>query len=691
MNLSFKRRTVLVALASLLAACNSSVSHTELDRETPPRVEKARPEPARPRLAPELAAFLGQAIERGHAFDARLSEARRKRINRALTRDEFMAPFLKQAYEESGQRLLLTGDEGDFSHAEPLVELFEGIHDHAILDPDRFALEETRAALEVARPAAERLRQVVDEMSRAPVFGPLLQGVLDLTPEASEDQLLAVAARAGLDKAERLPEIATFATWLDEGAVRRIAEQEALAELDALLARAYLRYDAEFTILKRAHPFEYMKHPGAAMREQRDALVARLMAARPEPVTALKLLWPANPLYEQTLAGYKRYLALAEADAVKKIPGPVGLKRGARGLAVKKLQARLAAEGYYEQAETYDGVFGPGLETAVKDYQFTHQLDQDGAVGRVTLKSLNKPMAQRAKQIALSLQRWRESHIPNDEPYYFRINIPQFELEVWDHDEVARRHRVVVGNTKIEIERKNMRFGPFNYTRPLDSEIHNVVINPKWRVPPRIRLDELELELINDPAYYENHAYELEVQPDGVERIVQGTGDKNALGRVKFNFKNPYAIYLHDTPMKPFFERTWRAFSHGCMRLHNALDMGLYVLETFQGMKKEEIDKILESLEETPIPLDKHIPIHVEYNSVSVDPKGRMMFLIDIYHFDRAFYDRTLPYRTELYLEPDEWAELMAVRKDKGAISRWHYASMFKKKHRKGKFKKRPR
>lgn len=50
-------------------------------------------------------------------------------------------------------------------------------------------------------------------------------------------------------------------------------------------------------------------------------------------------------------------------------------------------------------------------------------------------------------------------------------------------------------------------------------------------------------------------------------KIVQKSGDDNALGRVKFLFPNSYNIYMHHTPAKSYFTEQTRTFSHGCVRL----------------------------------------------------------------------------------------------------------------------------
>ena len=48
-------------------------------------------------------------------------------------------------------------------------------------------------------------------------------------------------------------------------------------------------------------------------------------------------------------------------------------------------------------------------------------------------------------------------------------------------------------------------------------------------------------------------------------KVVQGSGDDNALGILKFNFNNKYSVYLHDTNQRYFFSRSFRALSHGCV------------------------------------------------------------------------------------------------------------------------------
>jgi peptidoglycan hydrolase-like protein with peptidoglycan-binding domain len=57
------------------------------------------------------------------------------------------------------------------------------------------------------------------------------------------------------------------------------------------------------------------------------------------------------------------------------------LKKGSKGSAVKDVQDRLNSIGY---PLTVDGSFGPGTETAVKQFQTEHGLSADGIIGPET-------------------------------------------------------------------------------------------------------------------------------------------------------------------------------------------------------------------------------------------------------------------------------------------------------------------
>ena len=68
------------------------------------------------------------------------------------------------------------------------------------------------------------------------------------------------------------------------------------------------------------------------------------------------------------------------------LPEDVVLRRGAKGVAVRQVQEALVALGY---STTVDGKFGPATARAVKSFQASSGLTDDGVVGPATLSALS--------------------------------------------------------------------------------------------------------------------------------------------------------------------------------------------------------------------------------------------------------------------------------------------------------------
>jgi Putative peptidoglycan binding domain len=68
------------------------------------------------------------------------------------------------------------------------------------------------------------------------------------------------------------------------------------------------------------------------------------------------------------------------------LPEGVALRRGAKGAEVRQVQEALVALGY---STTIDGKFGPATAQAVKSFQTSSGLTDDGVVGPATLSALS--------------------------------------------------------------------------------------------------------------------------------------------------------------------------------------------------------------------------------------------------------------------------------------------------------------
>jgi len=129
----------------------------------------------------------------------------------------------------------------------------------------------------------------------------------------------------------------------------------------------------------------------------------------------------------------------------------------------------------------------------------------------------------------------------------------------------------------------------------------------------------------------------VEAGRDGV-RVYQPPGDKNALGRIRFNFPNKFLVYQHDTPEKHLFEREVRAYSHGCMRVQDPVRYA-EVLLSFATPNERYTQERLRKLfgdQERQIDFAVQIPVHLTYQTAFVDENGAFEFRPDIYGLDAA-------------------------------------------------------
>jgi murein L,D-transpeptidase YcbB/YkuD len=167
---------------------------------------------------------------------------------------------------------------------------------------------------------------------------------------------------------------------------------------------------------------------------------------------------------------------------------------------------------------------------------------------------------------------------------------------------------------------------PGDETPMLTSTIDHIVLNPPWNVPEGIAADEL---IPKGPDYLASHGFVT--KDDG--HLMQEPGPESALGLVKFDFDNPYAVYLHDTPSKAAFDRAGRAVSHGCVRLERALDLANLLLGTQPGWSPQRISDTIATRETTTVKLSRPVPVRLMYLT-AVPSGGGVVLQPDVYGWD---------------------------------------------------------
>ena len=111
----------------------------------------------------------------------------------------------------------------------------------------------------------------------------------------------------------------------------------------------------------------------------------------------------------------------------------------------------------------------------------------------------------------------------------------------------------------------------------------------------------------------------------------QPPGRGNALGRLKIDFPNKHAIYMHDTPQKHLFAREQRAFSHGCVRLRaSARDGGGAARHQRRGRRQEDRARG----ERRPSACAGDIPVYLAYFTAWPDAQGNVRYYKDVYGRD---------------------------------------------------------
>lgn len=244
---------------------------------------------------------------------------------------------------------------------------------------------------------------------------------------------------------------------------------------------------------------------------------------------------------------------------------------------------------------------------------------------KVLVAELAKPgltQPQRAL-IRANLDRWRWLQKDLGDVYLL-TNVPEFQLRLTVKNNIIRSYRTVVGK-------------PGRTATPqLAEKVTAVVFNPTWTVPQSIVKGEgLGAQLLGNPASARRQGYKVTRSADGMVTVVQQPGDGNALGRMKIDMPNPHAIYLHDTPSKQYFSHTVRAYSHGCIRTQDAVQLGMTMAILGAQMSKEEVSAISLSGEYTKVPMTRVFPVYLTYFTMARDIDLKLRTFGDIYGRDK--------------------------------------------------------
>lgn len=407
-----------------------------------------------------------------------------------------------------------------------------------------------------------------------------------------------------------------------------------LAALETAFSSAAIRY-AQDAFGGRISPLEVNKTWTITPKRINEAEMLVKLADSSEPDQLLLALSPTQPEFLGLKAALAKFYDGAVMDAAITIPEGKLLKPGMQDERVTLLRQRLNVPepDIPETAgatATADITYDAPLVAAVQAYQENLGLNSDGVIGPATIAALNGGAATTKEDIVANMERWRWE--PNDYgDFQVTVNIPEFRLWIMNKDQVHYTTRVVVGTAK-------------NQTALFNDEIEHIVVNPYWNVPASIANNEIKPNLLANPGYLQSQNMEMlyggkVVNASAVDwtqtniskfHIRQRPGAGNALGRIKFLFPNQHDIYLHDTPSKSLFSRSFRAYSHGCVRVENPMDFADALLMLEPNMNAAALEAMFGDTERW-VNLKTHIPVHISYFTLRVDADGSIRSYGDVY------------------------------------------------------------
>lgn len=231
---------------------------------------------------------------------------------------------------------------------------------------------------------------------------------------------------------------------------------------------------------------------------------------------------------------------------------------------------------------------------------------------REALRSETDPV--RRQKIARSMERWRWMPISLGQDYLL-VNTAGFELTRWRGGQRVGSWRVIVGKTASP-------------TPIFSATVTGVNINPWWNVPSNIVRESVGGLIRRSPATARARGYVW-----GGGSVRQKPGPGNALGQMKLVMPNPFSVYLHDTPNRDLFNQDVRAFSHGCVRVGDALGLAESLLA---GVKnRSQIDALVASRNSVTVGLIRPVPVYIAYFTAGIRSDGSLALYDDIYSRDR--------------------------------------------------------
>lgn len=379
-------------------------------------------------------------------------------------------------------------------------------------------------------------------------------------------------------------------------------------------------------------------------RQEKWETVSRNYNRRPRPPTETRIVKDpsVSPMIypgavQTTYDAIARYEIMAARGGWGKLPQVRIIVPGSRGVAVRALRARLAAEGYLAAEQADGDRFDEAVENAVRQFQSAHGLYAHGRVDAITRRELDVPISARLASLRANLPRIEE-YSKALSARYIVVNIPAGQLDAVENGILYSRHNVIAGR-------------PDRPSPALISKVSELNFHPYWNAPksiverdilPELRKGNDVLKKLNIRVFDGYNGPEVDPKTLDWKTLDtsryffrQEPGEQNAMATVKINFDNKYYVYLHDTPTKQLFTAGARYFSSGCVRVDQVHLLTSWILRNQPGWDSENLRKVVNSRQRMDVKVDVDPPVLIlAYLTAWVTRDGRAHFRPDIYKLD---------------------------------------------------------
>jgi murein L,D-transpeptidase YcbB/YkuD len=253
---------------------------------------------------------------------------------------------------------------------------------------------------------------------------------------------------------------------------------------------------------------------------------------------------------------------------------------------------------------------------------------RDGAGGNST--DINR--------IIINMERWR--WMPDElGPLYVWSNTPEFMLYVVKDGKTIFADKTQVGTAD-------------DPTPVFSADMTTIVFNPEWIAPSSVLVKSL-LPRLRKQNYsiLDKYAFSVSYQGNPVNptkidwtrvnirdyTFTQKPGPKSNLGKVKFLLPNRHDVLLHDTfaARRKVFQQSMRAIGYGCVRMERPDRFAEVLLAEDKGWSASEVNELWEHGVNSPVALDRKIPVHLTYFTAVVDDTGKVSRFADLYGLDK--------------------------------------------------------